>query len=81
MKKFLKWITDFKKSGFNVKRLKRMRESCITRVAECCIECGENFEFGEHKIRVPAHTIQLVGNIIAGQFCSRKCWNKFMMRL
>lgn len=75
--KVLKWLYNFKESGFNLSRLKRMQApmNFYPKNGLQCVECGEIYDYPHEEVEMC-----LTNEIDALDFCSRKCWNKNCLR-
>lgn len=74
----IKFLRDYKKSGFSLHRLRRMNRQ-LNRSPEGfleCIECGTIYKYPRVEV-----CIGLVGPIPPFSFCSRRCFDKFLNRV
>ena len=74
----IKFLRDYKKSGFSLHRLRRMNRP-LNRSPEGfleCTECGTIYNYPRVEMG-----IGLVGPIPPLSFCSRRCFDKFLNRV
>lgn len=72
-----KWFSDFVTSGFNVRRMKRMRRPMNKSGLPpfICVECGEQYD------PRPEFRLGLCSYEQAVTFCGRRCFDKFARRM
>jgi len=74
---FFKELKMFKQSGFNYERYKRMEEPQNTKAKQniTCVECGTIYNYPYKEVE-----LKLTSPIPPLSFCSRKCYDTFMIR-